>query len=199
MLIAGLILAGGAARRLGGIDKTLLDLGGRPLLAHLIAGLAPQTGPLALSANHDPERFAGFGLPVLADRRAGVGPLAGLLRGLEWAATLGADALLTVPGDTPLVPADLVRRLQPAPAAAMSHGRLHPLVALWPVACLESLAAHLDRLGASAPRRAFGVRGFSAALAMRTVDFGAASPDPFFNVNTPEDRDRLRDLADRTG
>jgi molybdopterin-guanine dinucleotide biosynthesis protein A len=186
-MIVGLILAGGAARRLGGIDKTLLELNGRPLLSHLIDCLAPQLDGLALSANGPAARFARFDIPVLADARPGIGPLAGLLRGLDWADALGARSLLTVPGDTPLVPADLATRLSPAPAMALSHGRRHPLVALWPVTCRDALAAHLDALDREAPRRAFGVQGFATALSMRTVDFGDQNPDPFFNVNTPEE------------
>ena len=65
--IAGVILAGGQSRRMGGGDKTLLDLGGKPMLAHVIARLAAQAEPLAISANGDPERFEPFGLPVVAD------------------------------------------------------------------------------------------------------------------------------------
>lgn len=186
-MIVGLILAGGVARRLGGIDKTLLVLDGRPLLSHLIDRLAPQLDGLALSANGPAARFATFGVPVLADDRPGIGPLAGVLRGLDWADTLGARSLLTVPGDTPLVPADLAIRLSPAPAMALSHGRRHPLVALWPVSCRAALTAHLDGLDADAPRRAFGVQAFATILSMRTVDFGGPRPDPFLNVNTPEE------------
>ncbi|WP_292582805.1 NTP transferase domain-containing protein, partial [Mesorhizobium sp.] len=82
--IAGIILAGGQSRRMGGGDKTLLVLGGRSLLDHVVARLVPQVGPLALSANGDPARFARFGLPVLADTVEGhAGPLAGILTGIE--------------------------------------------------------------------------------------------------------------------
>ena len=112
------ILGGGEARRLGGIDKMLIDIGGAPILSHILLRLQPSAGRVALSANGDPARFAGFGLPVIQDRQAGIGPLAGLLRGLEWAAGQGASSLLTVPGDTPFIPERLARSLGTAPAVA---------------------------------------------------------------------------------
>lgn len=109
--IAGIILAGGQSRRMGGGDKSLLALGDRRVLDHVVARLAPQVGPLALSANGDPTRFAGFGLPVLADTVEGyAGPLAGILTGLEWA-SMACSAVVTVAGDTPFFPEDVVGRL----------------------------------------------------------------------------------------
>ena len=186
--IPGLILAGGGARRMGGGDKALLPLAGRPLLAHVLDRLAPQLGPLALSANGDRKRFAAFGLPVLADEeRAGAGPLAGLLAGLDWAATLGAAELVTAAVDTPFLPRDLVARLRAAagPAgiaiAAAPGGagpERHPTAGLWPVALRATLRADLAagerRLGAWAAARGCALASFP-------------DPDAFFNVNTPAD------------
>jgi molybdopterin-guanine dinucleotide biosynthesis protein A len=167
---------------MGGADKALLDLAGRPLLGSLAAALWPEVAALAISANGDPDRFASFGLPVLADGAlAGEGPLAGLLAGLDWAAMLGAEALLTVPGDTPFLPPGLAARLAPAPAWARRAGRLHPLVALWPIACAEALAGML----AASHGRA--VRDFGARIGMRPVDFSPDGEDPFFNINTEAD------------
>jgi molybdenum cofactor guanylyltransferase len=115
-MIAGVILAGGRATRMGGGDKGLLPLGGRPLLAHVVARLGPQVDRLALNANGDPARFAGFGLPVVADSVPGhAGPLAGVL---DWAAAKGAEAIATAAADTPFFPADLVAGLRAAAAAA---------------------------------------------------------------------------------
>lgn len=183
---AGLVLAGGAARRMGGGDKTLRPLGGEATLARILRVLRPELPLLAISANGDPERFRDFGLPVLADAApvgaAGDGgPLAGVLAGLDWAAAAGASALLTVPGDTPFIPPRLASRLAPAPAVAASGGRVHHLVALWPVVIRHALRAHLAR---SAGRE---VRLFAATLSMRVVSFPDATPDPFFNLNTPAD------------
>ena len=192
MTQAALILAGGDARRLGGIDKPLLELAGQSLLERIIDRLLPQAAPIALSANGDPARFAAFGLPVLPDGAfAGQGPLAGVLAGLDWAATQGADTLLTVPGDTPFIPPDLAAALAPPPACASSVGQVHHLVALWPVTARAALRRFLSEPG---PR---GVRDFTAGLAMRRVDFPAVAWDPFHNVNTQDDLTAARLLAGR--
>ena len=108
----GVILAGGQSSRMGGGDKGLLHLGGRPILSHVIERLSPQVADLALNANGDPARFGPFGLPVIADSVPGfAGPLAGVLAGLDWAASQGAETIVTAAADTPFFPADLVPRL----------------------------------------------------------------------------------------
>jgi molybdopterin-guanine dinucleotide biosynthesis protein A len=110
-MTAAVILAGGNANRMGGRDKAFLVLGGRPLIAHVRARLNLQAGPLAISANGDPVRFARYGLPVLADAPpGGAGPLGGILAGLDWAAEAGESRLLTAAVDTPFLPDDLLRR-----------------------------------------------------------------------------------------
>lgn len=166
---------------MGGVEKALLDLGGRPLAAHVAGRLGPQVGALALSANGPAAAYAGLGLPVLADGPGarGEGPLAGVLAGLAWAEDIGAEALVTVACDTPFLPRDLVARLaaHPGGAFARSAGRDHPTAALWPCAARARLAA----LFAGGERR---MRG--ALAGAQAVEF-AASPDPFANLNTPED------------
>ena len=171
-----LILAGGEARRMGGGDKPLRLLAGQTLLARIIAALAP--APIAISSNGDPARFATALLPVLPDEFPGQGPLAGVLAGLDWAARMGADTLLTVPGDTPLIPPGLAGLLAPAPSVAESGGQVHHLVALWPVAAAGPLRDWLGKPGSRS------VRAFAETLEMRRVAFAA---DPFSNVNTPAD------------
>lgn len=192
MRVAGLILAGGSGRRMGA-EKALVRLAGRPLVAHVAARLGPQVERLALSANGEAARFAALGLPVLPDLpgEAGEGPLAGLRAGLAWAAREGAEALVSVATDTPFLPVDLFARLKaPGGAAyAQSGGRAHYTAALWPV----NMAPALDALFAQGERR------LRVALAGATaVDFEGA-PDPFANLNTPEDlataEARLRGLA----
>jgi molybdopterin-guanine dinucleotide biosynthesis protein A len=187
-VIAGLILAGGEARRMDGLDKPLLHIAGVTVLDRIAACLCWQTGCLALSANGDPARFGASGLVVLADAVPGLGPLAGVLSGLDWAAAEGCDALLTVPGDTPFIPGDLASRLSPAPSVAVSGGRVHHAVALWPVSCRGALAAHLQ----SGIRSVFG---FARTLPMREVEFPAVPVDPFFNINTPADLDLAQSMA----
>lgn len=191
---AALVLAGGLSRRMGGVEKSLMRLGDRPLLAHVLGRLAAQTASIAISANGDPERFAEFGRPVLADTIPGnLGPLAGLLAGLIWARENGAPALVSVPTDSPFVPADLVERLSRAAAAspgkpvlAVSGGRRHPVVGLWPTALAGRL---LDFLASGTSYR---VADFADLCGAVGVDFPpVALPgrtfDPFFNVNAPED------------
>ena len=199
---AAVILAGGEARRMGGGDKPLRRLAGRPMLAHIRERLAGQAEPTALSANGDPARFAGMGLPVLADSMPGrPGPLAGLLAGLDWAAVGGHAWLLCVPGDTPFLPADLVARLAQGgagPAIAASpdaDGRLrsHPTVGLWPVALRHDLRAALE----GGMRRA---GDWAMAQEARVVAFPASTPDAFFNVNTQADLTAAEAyLAERAG
>jgi molybdopterin-guanine dinucleotide biosynthesis protein A len=188
--VAALILAGGGARRMGGGDKPMLELAGRSMLGHIVVAL--DTEYVAISANGDPARFAALSLPVLPDGCfAGQGPLAGVLAGLDWAAALSAEALLTVPGDTPFIPRNLVEALNPPPACAASDGRVHHLVALWPVAC-----RHLLRRLLSTPGRR-DIATFASTIGTRRVDFSVAQSDPFLNVNTQEDLALARAIAER--
>ena len=182
------VLAGGLARRMGGGDKALRMLGGRSLLVHVLDRLRPQVGAVVLSANGDPARFAPWGLPVLADPLPGnLGPLAGVLAGMRWAAALGAADVLSVPADTPFLPADLVARLAAARrvagvpiACAASLGRTHPVVALWAAALADALEAALR----GGERR---VDRWTAGQGVASAAFDAAGGDPFFNVNSPGD------------
>jgi molybdopterin-guanine dinucleotide biosynthesis protein A len=182
------VLAGGLARRMGGGDKALRTLGGRALLDQVLDRVRPQVGAVALSANGDPARFAPWGLPVLADPLPGnLGPLAGVLAGMRWAAALGAADVLSVPADTPFLPANLVARLAAARraaevpiACAASLGRTHPVVALWSAALADALEAAL-RGGMR------GVDRWARAQGVAVAAFEAAGGDPFFNVNSPGD------------
>ncbi|MFD2181760.1 molybdenum cofactor guanylyltransferase MobA [Rhodoplanes azumiensis] len=194
----GLILAGGRAQRLGGGDKGLLGVGGRPILARVVARLAP-CAAVVLNANGDPARFAGLGLPVVADTVPGyAGPLAGVLAGLDWAATHRPDIghVVTAPADAPFLPADLVARLHAAAraagtpiACAASGGRRHPVVALWPVTLREALRRALVDEGLHK------VGAFLDRHGAATADWPAAPVDPFLNVNTPADLDEAERLA----
>jgi molybdopterin-guanine dinucleotide biosynthesis protein A len=191
--IAGVILAGGRSSRFGA-DKMLALLDGQPLIAHAIAGLRPQVGALAISANGDPARFAAFGLQVLADQTPDFeGPLAGVLAGLDWAASRGIGAIVTAAGDTPVFPEDLVTGLRVAayterrPAAiACEPGvdggapRPHPTFALWSVSLRDPIAAALAR----GERR---MRSFAEAAGATRAIFEGRGAETFLNVNTPED------------
>ena len=188
----GVILAGGLATRMGGGDKSLRDLQGRPILAHVIERLRPQVAGMVLNANGDPARLAEWDLPVIPDSIDGfAGPLAGVLAGLDWAADQGATRIVTVAADTPFFPSDLTERLMAgaeaqgvsiALAATPEGDRInrHPTFGLWPVALRDDLRAALND----------GLRKvvlWTDRHGAATVPFPTDPFDPFFNINTPED------------
>jgi molybdopterin-guanine dinucleotide biosynthesis protein A len=167
----------------------LLTIGPTTILARIIAAL--DVPDIAISANGNLERFAGFGLPALPDGPfAGEGPLAGVLAGLDWAHGIGATELLTIPGDTPFVPRGLAASLSPSPACAASGDRVHYLVALWPIGARAALRDLLSRPG---PRQ---VARFADTIGMRPVDFPLATWDSFLNVNTRADLEAARARMD---
>jgi molybdopterin-guanine dinucleotide biosynthesis protein A len=189
----GLVLAGGQSRRMGGGDKALLRLGGRTLLDHVVERFRPQVAGVVINANGDPARFAGFGLPVVAD---GVpdfaGPLAGVLAGLDWAAVHRPDLshVASVATDAPFLPKDLVSRLAAALseadadlACAASGCRAHPVLGLWPVRLREDLRGALTGDGIRK------VDLWTARHKLVTVPFADRPVDPFFNANRPADLD----------
>jgi molybdenum cofactor guanylyltransferase len=191
--IAGVILAGGLARRMGGGDKPLITVDGQSLLERTITRFTPQVDKLLLNANGDPARFAAYGQDIRADVIDGYcGPLVGILTGLEWAKDLGAEWVVSAAADTPLFPADLVARLLSAVetegadmAMAVSGVHTHPVFTLWPV----RLAAELRH--AVTERGTRKVEAFTDRFKVAHVEWIQTPYDPFFNVNTPEDVVRL--------
>ncbi len=202
--ILGVILAGGAGRRMfapyGGGDKALIDLAGKPILAHVIERLAPQTQRTILNANGDAARFASFGLNVVADQDSDrSGPLAGLAATMAWAKgeTPAPLAVVSVTADTPFLPLDLVQRLATAatagtPAIAVSNGQRHPTIGCWPISLSAALAEALAR----GSRRAenFAQAHHAIEVGFPLGDIGGRSVDPFFNINTPDDLAAARRL-----
>ena len=203
MTVVGLLLAGGLSRRMGGGDKALRPLGDRTLLEHVIERVRPQVSALALNANGDPARFARFGLPVVPDSVPDfVGPLAGILAGLDWAAANrpDCDLVASVPTDAPFLPRDLVARLAVGMkaagaelACAASGDRPHPVIGLWPVRLREELrhaviTEHIRKVDV-----------WTGGYRLATVPFPEEAPgvDPFFNANHPEDLDRAVALLAR--
>ena len=189
--ISGVVLAGGLSRRFGGDDKCLRELAGRSLLTRVVERARPQVEPMVLNANGDPARYAGFGLPVAADVVTGfVGPLAGVLTGLEWALdnAPGCRIIASFPCDAPFLPRDLVSRLSLALGAdgadiayAASGGRDHPVFGLWPVRLAGELRRALVEEGVRK------VDAWTARYAVARVEFGILPVDPFFNLNRVED------------
>jgi molybdopterin-guanine dinucleotide biosynthesis protein A len=197
----GVLLAGGLARRMGGGDKPMRQIGGRPILARVIARLTPQCDFLVLNANGDPSRFASFGLPVIPDSVENFpGPLAGILAGLDWVAANrpGISWVLSAAADCPFLPRDLVFRLHQARAeenaelaVAASAGQSHPVIGLWSVALREELR---HALVVEDVRK---IDRWTARYRVATVTWPAEPLDPFFNANTIDDiaeADRLAEL-----
>jgi molybdenum cofactor guanylyltransferase len=189
--IAGVLLAGGLSRRMGGGDKCLRILGGETILARVIARARPQVASLMLNANGDPARFAEYGLPVRADVVEGyAGPLAGVLTGMAWVrdAIPNAAWLASFACDAPFLPTDLVQHLLKAVAdkgadmaCAASGGQSHPVFGLWPIRLFDDL------------RRAILVEeirkvdAWTGRFDLAQVEFQWTRVDPFFNTNRPED------------
>ena len=188
--ITGILLAGGQGRRMGGVDKGLQLLNGRPMIAHVIERLAPQVEDIVINANQNREAYAAFGHPVVPDAIEGyAGPLAGLHAGLQ-AATQAL--VVTVPCDSPFLPADLVARLASALgdndlAVAKTGAQAHPVFAL----VRRTLLAHLAAYLAGGGRK---IDAWYASLKVVEVAFDDEA-DAFSNINT---REELREHESRS-
>jgi molybdopterin-guanine dinucleotide biosynthesis protein A len=179
--ISGLVLAGGQGRRMGGVDKGLQPMLGRPLIQHVIERLRPQVGSVLVNANQNVERYAEFGCPIVPDRIGGfAGPLAGLDAGLH---ATDAALMVTVPCDSPFLPHDLVERLTAARretdadiAVARTGSQPHPVFAL---VCTR-VRPHLAEFLARGERK---IDLWYATLAVVEVAFDDEA-DAFANINT---------------
>ena len=197
--VVGVLLAGGLARRMGGGDKPLKTIGGKTILDHVIARLAPQCDGLVLNANGDPARFAAFGLPVIADTVEGfAGPLAGVLAALDWTAAQrpNVEWVLSAATDCPFLPRDLLARLHQARtdegarlAVAASGDQTHPVIGLWSVALRNELRHALVEEDIRKIDR------WTARYPLATVAWPVTPVDPFFNANTVEDIAEAERLA----
>ena len=195
----GLVLAGGLARRMGGGDKALIEINGRAILDRVLETLTPQCDDIILNANGDPQRFARFGLPVVADDIPDfAGPLAGILAGLDWLVVHRPDLewMVSMPGDCPFLPSDLVARLHAVRAdadtklaCARSGDWRHPVVGLWHVSLREDLrhAIVVEDL--------HKIEVWTARHGIAIAEWPDTPFDPFFNVNTPEDRAQANEIA----
>ena len=179
--VTGVVLAGGQGRRMGGVDKGLVELEGRPLVAHVVERLAPQVGALIINANQNLERYAAFGHPVVQDAVGGfAGPLAGLHAALAAARTAW---IVTAPCDSPFLPADLVARLARAAVAqgatlavARTFDQPHPVFAL----VRRDVRPHLDAFLAGGGRK---IDAWYATLPVVEVPFDDEAA-AFRNINT---------------
>jgi molybdopterin-guanine dinucleotide biosynthesis protein A len=186
--VSGLVLAGGQGSRMGGVDKGLQPFRGKPMVAHVVERLAPQVDELLINANRNPDDYARFGHRVIADEIAGfAGPLAGFERGLAHAK---GDLVVTVPCDSPFLPADLVERLrghlesaQAELAVAKTGTQAHPVFCLM----RRTLAGSLRDFLGSGQRK---IDKWYSSHRVVEVAFDD-QPDAFLNINT---REELSDL-----
>ncbi|WP_183794810.1 molybdenum cofactor guanylyltransferase MobA [Allorhizobium borbori] len=202
MRVLGVVLAGGLASRLGGVDKASVGFGAGTLLDAVLARFAPQVEALVVNANGDASRFARYALPVVPDDIGGhPGPLAGILSAMDHGAKNGFSHVASVPVDTPFLPGNLVARLKDtaarggAPiifaASSAEDGRLlrQPVFGLWPVSLREdlrsSLSTGLSKIVLWADRHG-----------SESVPFPSTDIDPFFNVNSAADLDEAQKLND---
>jgi molybdopterin-guanine dinucleotide biosynthesis protein A len=195
----GVILAGGLARRMGGGDKPMRKIQGITILEHVVRRLSDQCDGIILNANGDPSRFASFGLSVVEDNVKGnPGPLAGILAALDWTAAHRPDAewVVSVAGDCPFLPRDLVHRLHGARtmqqtelAVASSGGQVHPVIGLWRVALRHELRQALVEEDIRKIDR------WTSRYRMATVTWSMEPVDPFYNANTLEDLSEAERLA----
>ena len=187
--ITAVILAGGRGRRMGGRDKGLIELNGKPLIQHVIAAISPQVGPLVISANRNLQQYADLGYPVICDSLDGFqGPLAGILATMR---SIGTPDMVTVPCDGPALPHDLVARLAAGRKAAgadiaVAHDgqRLHPVYALISRRVEHDLASFLESGGRK-------MHLWLQLHQVAAVDF-SDTPEAFANINTPQDHARLQ-------
>jgi molybdopterin-guanine dinucleotide biosynthesis protein A len=189
--ITGLVLAGGLGRRMGGEDKGLVQLAGRPMVSHVIEGLRPQVGPLLINANRNLDRYSAFGVEVIADSLQGyMGPLAGVLSGLQ---RLSTEFLVTAPCDAPMVAPDLVRRLHEACVAGAAD------LAVATDGIRQQRVFLLLRAGVGASLEAYLAGGgrkidtWFGTVRLAEADF-RDEPDTFVNVNDPAEKQRVETL-----
>lgn len=204
----GVLLAGGKSSRMQDIltsviqDKSLLTLGSKPLIMHIIERVKSQVERLIINANLNPDRFSTFGLPIISDTIGNFsGPLAGILAGMEWSQKYvpANTHILSIPTDVPFLPLDLVQRLQngmnqssESLVLARSNEVIHPVIGLWPVTQSKKLHEALKQ----GTRK---VLDWTNSQNVLYVDFPPLNireklVDPFFNINTPQDLKSAEDL-----
>ena len=189
-----MILAGGLSTRMRGEDKSLMPLAGLPLIGHALNRLSSQVDRIIINTNGNHSDFNSFGLPIVSDSIEGfLGPLSGILAGMDYAAEYGYSHLLTVAADTPFFPDDLCQRLLidcckiniAKTQSIVDQHNLHPTFGLWDVGLRENLRTALM----SDMRK---VMGFVKKHEWRSITWIKKDYDPFFNVNTPEDMENAK-------
>ncbi|MEM6616800.1 MAG: molybdenum cofactor guanylyltransferase MobA [Pseudomonadota bacterium] len=204
-LVVGVVLAGGQSRRMEGVDKALVPVGGTRLINRAIERMTPQIGEIVLSANGDASRFAHLGHKVIVDEMPGFqGPLAGILAALDWARSHDPQTrfVASVAVDTPFFPTDLVHRFvgtvghsDKMIAIAKSGDRNHATFGLWPVGLADDLREHLTTQDNRKVMDWVETQEHTTVVFPGMVLDGV-EVDPFFNVNAPDDVDTANAIAD---
>ena len=195
MKVIGAIIAGGKSSRMAGQEKAFLKLGGKTILSHVIGRFSPHVDQLVINANGGGQRFMEFGLMVVPDiLRNLTTPLSGLHAALSFANEVKGDVLVTVPSDTPFLPADLVARLMEkmitgGAAIASSGDQDHYLIGAWKTGLLDDLERAVAKDGL------FRVKDWASRILAAKVKWPATPHDPFFNINAPEDLLRAEQIA----
>ena len=201
MDIPGIILAGGLSRRMGGGDKGLLMLGKTSIIERVIDKVSPQVGSLAININGDSSRFPDYKLPIIPDSIKGyLGPLSGILAGMEWAFKNGNRYIATVAADTPFLPDDFIKRLHAmvksknlnigiAASRVLSTDDvfMHPTFGIWEVGLKDDLR---NALANDTRKIMFWAKKFK--LDYYYFDTSDKLSDPFFNINTPDDLEKAK-------
>ena len=199
--IPGIILAGGLSRRMGGGDKGLLMLGKTSIIERVIDKVSPQVGSLAININGDSSRFPDYKLPIIPDSIKGyLGPLSGILAGMEWAFKNGNRYIATVAADTPFLPDDFIKRLHAmvksknlnigiAASRILSTDDvfMHPTFGIWEVGLKDDLR---NALANDTRKIMFWAKKFK--LDYYYFDTSDKLSDPFFNINTPDDLEKAK-------
>ena len=199
--LPGIILAGGLSRRMGGGDKGLMDLGDKTILERVIENIEPQVCSLAININGDSSRFPNYELPVIPDSIKGyLGPLSGILAGMEWAFKNDYKYIATVAADTPFLPDDFIKRLHAlvksknlnigiAASRILSTDDvfMHPTFGIWEVGLKDDLR---DALANDTRKIMFWAKKFK--LDYYYFDTSDKLSDPFFNINTPDDLEKAK-------
>lgn len=186
--VTGVILAGGEARRMGGQDKGLIQIAGKPMIEYILDAIAGQVNTVIINANRNQDRYRCYGYPVIGDEFEGFnGPLAGMASCMG---KINTELMLTVPCDSPYIPEDLAKRLyrqlreKHADISAAHDGkRIQPVFALMKCNLLSSLLDYLNQ-GDRKIDRWFGQHHLAV------TDF-SDKPETFININTPEDIEQI--------
>jgi len=194
--IAVLIMIGGQSRRMGGGIKSFIELDGKSIFDRIITIIKPQIKKIIISCNTEEPKLKKYQFPIIKDLKEGyLGPLAGIHSGMQWLKKNEPEVkwLITIPGDTPFIPMDLIFRFKDKMSSdlkiiiAKSQNKTHPIIGAWNTCLFENLEEKLNK----------GIRKIMSWAELHPLDFvnyTIKKYDPFFNINTKEDIDEAIEI-----